>query len=99
MKYYPTIIASDDFICSNLLHDPTIVASNGAQVVYCLALKVENRSEDSLARVILSILEQLNYSNEAHLEPLRSLVEYNNYNKRRRSCSRTENRIIFDKVK
>lgn len=84
MNDHPTMIASEDFICSNLLRDANIVAKGGAQGVYCLALKeegisialkVKNGAEEPWSAIILSILEQLNYPNTALLDRLRTLSQ------------------------
>ncbi|MEN2766898.1 asparaginase [Ornithinibacillus xuwenensis] len=82
MHEHPRMVASDDFICTELLKDKNIVAKGGAQGVYCFglknerigfALKVLNGSEDVWPVIIASILEQINYENHETIARLRAL--------------------------
>ncbi|MUK88230.1 asparaginase [Ornithinibacillus sp. L9] len=82
MNKHPRIVASENFICSELLQDQNIVAKGGAQGVYCFglkkermgfALKVLNGSEDVWPVIVASILEQIGYKNKETIARLRAL--------------------------
>ncbi|MFT4416634.1 asparaginase [Fredinandcohnia humi] len=82
MNEHPKMIASERFICTQLLHDQNIVAKGGAQGVYCLglkkeklgfALKVLDGSEDVWPIVVAAILEQIGYTNKETITSLRAL--------------------------
>lgn len=79
----PDSIASHNFICSELLRDPNIVAKGGAKGVYCFslikeriafALKVIDGSETPWPITVASILEQIGYSNQATIDRLYTVV-------------------------
>ncbi|MFC0470446.1 asparaginase [Halalkalibacter kiskunsagensis] len=72
MNQAPEMIASNKFICTELLRDSNIIAKGGAEGVYTfalrkekvsIALKVTSGSEVVWPIVITHILEKLSYSN------------------------------------
>ncbi|MFC7392745.1 asparaginase [Scopulibacillus cellulosilyticus] len=82
MNKAPEIVASHQFICTELLKDGNIIAKGGAQGVYCLglkkermsvALKVYSGSEDVWPNIIAQILEQLGYKNSETINRLKQL--------------------------
>lgn len=82
MNAEPEIVASHNFICTELLRDPNIVAKGGAQGVYCFglkkervafALKVLSGSEAVWPNIVASILEQINYENKQTIQALQDL--------------------------
>lgn len=79
MHACPEIIASHDFICTELLRDSNIVAKGGAQGVYCLtlkreklsiALKVLSGSENEWPLLVAEILKKLAYDNYETIDRL-----------------------------
>lgn len=79
MQASPEIIASHDFICTELLRDPNIIAKGGAQGVYCLtlkkeklgiALKVLSGSELVWPVLVAELLEKLEYDNQETIDRL-----------------------------
>ncbi|BBH23817.1 asparaginase [Paenibacillus baekrokdamisoli] len=81
MNAYPNMIASHDFICSELLRDSNIVAKGGAKGFYAFALKKEriafalkviDGSENPWPIIVASVLEQMRYSNK---ETIRRMYE------------------------
>lgn len=79
----PDSIASHNFICSELLRDPNIVAKGGAKGVYCFslirermafALKVIDGSETPWPIIVASILEQIGYGNRETIDRLYAVV-------------------------
>lgn len=82
MNEYPQMVASEKFICSELLQDANIIAKGGAQGVYCFglkkerlgfALKVLNGSEEVWPNIVAAILEQIGYDNKETITRLREL--------------------------
>ncbi|MCJ7842743.1 asparaginase [Lederbergia sp. NSJ-179] len=82
MNENPNIVASEHFVCSVLLRDSNIVAKGGAQGVYCFglkkeriafALKVLSGSEEVWPNILVSILEQIDYSNKNTIASLKEL--------------------------
>jgi L-asparaginase II len=82
MNENPEIVASHQFICTELLHDKNIVAKGGAQGMYCLslrkehlsiALKVLSGSELVWPVVVANLLEKIGYSNYNTIERLKGL--------------------------
>ncbi|GIO31439.1 MULTISPECIES: asparaginase [Paenibacillus] len=83
MHEAPDSIASHNFICSELLRDPNIVAKGGAKGVYCFslirermafALKVIDGSETPWPIIVASILEQIGYGNRETIDRLYAVV-------------------------
>ncbi|MEG1528340.1 MAG: asparaginase [Clostridia bacterium] len=86
---YPDYTSGTNDLTSVLNADFNIMAKNGAQGVYCFALKKEKISvaikmEDSLARswtfVVAEILRQLNYSNKQTIQNIDNLASPIIYN-------------------
>ncbi|TCP29551.1 asparaginase [Scopulibacillus darangshiensis] len=82
MNANPKIIASHQFVCTELLQDPNIIAKGGAQGVYCFslrkekmsfALKVLSGSELVWPVLIADILEKIGYENKETIERLYEL--------------------------
>lgn len=82
MQAHPTMVASENFICSVLLSDDNMIAKGGAAGVYCLALKKEklsialkvlSGSELVWPVLVAEILEYLNYDNKETIQKLRHL--------------------------
>ncbi|MBM7646559.1 L-asparaginase II [Scopulibacillus daqui] len=82
MNHAPEMVASHQFICTELLKDDNIVAKGGAQGVYCLglkkertavALKVYSGSEAVWPNIIARVLEQLDYENKKTINRLKQL--------------------------
>lgn len=90
MRIWKTHIkASYDFICTELLKEPNIVAKGGAQGVYCLALKKErigialkvlSGSERIWPVLVADLLKKLNYSNKATIDRLLRIRSHKIYN-------------------
>ena len=83
MNDYPAMVASHDFICTELLKDRNIVAKGGAQGVYGLALKkegiaislkVKNGSEEIWALLIYDVLKKLGYQQAQTFERLEKIA-------------------------
>lgn len=79
MQAHPEIIASHQFICTELLKDDNIIAKGGAQGVYCLALKkerisialkVHSGSEDVWPILVAELLKKINYERTETIENL-----------------------------
>ncbi|WP_433944092.1 asparaginase [Paenibacillus sp. SN-8-1] len=81
MNAHPVLVGGSDRVDSILLQDSNIVAKGGFKGVYCfslkkerlgVALKILDGSEEEWGLVVLRILEQLDYNNEATLARLRA---------------------------
>ncbi|OPA80797.1 asparaginase [Paenibacillus selenitireducens] len=103
MNENPDIIASHEFICSELLRDPNIVAKGGAKGVYgvglkkermAFALKVIDGSELVWPTIVASILEQIGYENKETIARLYALTPSEIRNDNQRLVG--ENRVTFD---
>lgn len=103
MNEHPDMIASHEFICSELLRDPNIVAKGGAKGVYgvgmkkermAFALKVIDGSELVWPTMVASILEQIGYINKETIARLYALTPPEIRNDNGRLVG--ENRVTFD---
>lgn len=79
MQAQPEIVASHEFVCTALLKDENIIAKGGAQGVYCfslkkermsVALKVLSGSELVWPNLLASILQKIDYPNQATIDRL-----------------------------
>lgn len=80
MNHYPQMVAGNGRVDSILLQDPNILAKGGFKGVYCfglrkervgVAFKVVDGSEEEWGRIVLSILEQLDYDNQETMDKLK----------------------------
>ncbi|RUT28930.1 asparaginase [Paenibacillus zeisoli] len=89
MNTHPVLVGGTDRVDSILLEDSNIVAKGGFKGVYCfslkkerlgVALKILDGSEEEWGLVVLRILEQLNYKNQATLERMRTAFSKDIFN-------------------
>lgn len=89
MNMYPALVGGIDRVDSILLQDSNIIAKGGFKGVYCfslkkerlgIALKILDGSEEEWGLVVIRILEQLHYSNQATIDRLKSAFSSEIYN-------------------
>ncbi|WP_174614405.1 asparaginase [Virgibacillus ihumii] len=99
MHEAPEIVASHQFICTELLTDSNIVAKGGAQGVYCLALKKEkigialkvlSGSELIWPVLVAELLKKLDYSNKATIDRLLKLRSHEIVNDNGKAVGQTK---------
>ncbi|NLD88212.1 MAG: asparaginase [Clostridiales bacterium] len=80
MNANPEMVSGTKQLCSILLEDENIVAKGGACALYCIglrrerlgiAIKLESGAAEYMPYIVISMLEQLGYSNKATIEKLK----------------------------